>query len=96
MSEEHAALLERHIVWLQGKVDESSQEERKALKIGSNVAHQAAFGFIPFPEAASVPPREKEIREVDQDYGDPVARARADFKESEMKYYRRNNSKGLR
>lgn len=94
-AEDRAAFLEQHIAWMRILVEDSRKAEQTALKIGSNVAHQAAFGFIPFPEVVSVPAREERIRELDQpeESFDPREKWRRDFKESDMEWFKKSRER---
>lgn len=90
IAEDRAAFLEQELNWMKAQVENSRASEVTALKISSNVAYQQAYGMIPFPEVASVPPRESEIRATDEMFGTRSATASAieDFKRRELDLYK--------
>lgn len=88
IAEERAAFLEQELAWMRSQVENSRASEIVALKISSNVAYQQAYGMVPFPEVASVPPRESTTRNTEELFGvDPRKQAFADFKQREMERF---------
>ena len=89
IAEDRAAFLEQELAWMRQQVESSRMAETTALKIAANVAYQQAFGFVPFSEVASVPPREETIRERADMLDMPHARDRAieSFKKAELENF---------
>lgn len=90
VAEDRAAFLEQELSRMWALVESSRASEVTALKIGSNIAHQQAYGIVVFPEVASVPPRESAIRDTDELFGTQRATTRAfeEFKQRELERFK--------
>jgi hypothetical protein len=88
VAEERAAFLEQELNWMKAQVENSRASEVTALKISCNIGYQQSYGMTPFPEVASVPPREDSIRKTEGLFGtDPRSQAFSEFKQRELERF---------